>query len=542
MPHPFARCRARAYRLAASAAALAFVALPAALISGPATAADWPMFLLNPAHNAISPEALDAPMALQWRFQTARYANNPVSPIIVDKTLYLASQSNVFALDAETGEQKWVYPAQGPIGTPSTATIKATPVVDDGTLFVGASDGVLYAIDTETGRLRWQFDARGNIRFSPIVVDNVVYFGSDDYRVYGINAKTGEPAMEPFKTGNNIIGSPAYSDGVLYFNSADLNFYAYNLSTHRLRFNLRMTNASAYASPVVTDTNLFTVGGSTLYCLMRNGSIRWQFMARNPITTTPLVTDEGIYFGDRGGQFYALDHRGRSMWTIRDNATRAMRFSDRPVAATDTEDTFLRLGGAIYSSPVLTGKNIIVGTNRGFLYAIDPETGKIRWEYGVYSNLPAGTYPNITAAPAVANGRLYVTSDDGALLSFSPAALDAEKPMISSEVPVRATLLNGTPPITLGAVVGDEGSGIDASSIKITLDGEPVEHQYQANTGWVYYRTRVTQPIQPLAEGRHEVTLTVSDWRGNTATSTWSFVVDNSLATSVISTPAGTLP
>ena len=546
MPHPLTRSNARAFRSAVSVATLASLSLVALLVgpfARPAAAADWPMFQLTPGHEAISTETLEVPMTLEWRFQTARYPNNPVSPVIAGKTLYLASQSNVFALDAETGEQKWVYPAQGPIGTPTAATIKATPVIDGGTLFVGASDGVLYAIDADTGRMKWQYQSGGNIRFSPIIVDNVVYFGSDDYRIYGIDAKTGEPAMEPHKTGNTIIGSPAFSDGVLFFNSADLNFYAYNLATRRIRFSLRMMSSSVFASPVANERYIYTVGGNILYCLMRSGNIRWQFTARNPITTTPLVTADGnVYFGDRGGHFYALDNRGRTTWTIKDNATRAMRFSDRPVTAAAGDDNYLRLAGAIYSSPVLTGNNIIVGTNRGFLYAIDPATGKVNWEYGIFSTLPAGTYPNITAAPAISNGRLYVVSDDGALLSFNPTALDAEKPVITSEVPVRATEMNGTPPILMGAVVADEGSGIDAGSIKMTLDGEPVEHQYQANTGWVYYRTKVTQPVQPLEEGRHTVSLSVSDWKGNTATSSWSFVVDNTLGTTVINTPAGVLP
>ncbi len=159
-------------------------------------------------------------------------------------------------------------------------------------------------------------------------------------------------------------------------------------------------------------------------------------------------------------------------------------------------------------------------------------------EYGVFSNLPANTYPNITASPVISDGRLYVMSDDGALHCFRPDALDVAKPTITSQVPVRATEMNGTPPILMGAIVSDEGSGIDAGSIKMTLDGQPVEYTYQPNSGWVYYRTPVTQPIQPLETGRHTVELTVSDWKGNVATSTWSFTIDNTLATTVINTPA----
>lgn len=505
----------------------------------PARAADWPMFLSNPSHIAISKETLPAPMSLEWKFYTTRYPNNPVAPVVVGKTIYLASQSSVYALDAETGEQKWAYPAEGPIGTPTAATIKATPAVYGGQVFVGASDGVMYALDADTGTLKWQFQTGGYIRFSPIVVDGVVYFGSDDYKVYGVDAKTGKQTMTPVKTENNIIGSPAYADGILYFTSADLNLYAINTASGRVKFQMRTTNGNVYASPVVSDRYLFSVGGNNLYSLTRSGGVRWTFTAHNPISNTPLLTPDGVYFGDKGGRFYALDLKGRAKWTITDNAARTLRFSSRPKKSVAGNDTFLQLGGAVYSSPIMSGSNIFVGTNRGFLYAIDAATGAIKWEYGVFSNLPAGTYTNIAAPPVIANGHLYAVSDDGALHCFSPEAMDAEKPAISHVIPLRATEMNGTPPILMGAIVNDEGSGVNAASIKMTLDDTPVSFTYQPNNGWVTYRTAVTQPIEPMESGRHVVTLSVSDWKGNVATESWSFTVDNTLAPSVVNTPAG---
>ncbi|HEY3411838.1 MAG TPA: PQQ-binding-like beta-propeller repeat protein [Armatimonadota bacterium] len=534
MPQPIAR------RRNVRALTTLVVGLSISVAPRIARAADWPMFLGNPSHTAISTETLSVPMALEWKFNTVRYPNNPVSPVVVGKTVYLAAQSNVYALDAETGEQKWVYPAEGPIGTPSAATIKATPAVDGGLLFVGASDGVMYALDVDTGSLKWQFHTGGHIRFSPIVVDGIVYFGSDDYKVYGVDAKTGKEAMTPVVTGNNIIGSPTYADGMLYFTSADLNFYAVNASSGKVKYSNRTTNTNVYATPVATDRYIYTVGGNVIYAMTRSGATRWFYEAHNPISDTPLVTADAVYFGDKAGRLYALDLKGREKWTITDNADRAMRFTDKPKKQSLSKDPFIQLAGALYSSPTLSGGNILVGTNRGFLYAIDAETGHVKWEYGVFSNLPAGAYTNITSSPVVANGRLYVLSDDGALHCFTPESLDVEKPEIANVTPVRATEMNGTPPILFGAIVSDEGSGIDAHSIKLSLDDKPVDFTYQPNSGWVYYKTVVTQPIEPMQDGRHTIVLSVSDWKGNVATENWSFTVDNTLAPSVVNTPAGT--
>ena len=514
-------------------------------MSSSTRAADWPMFMADPGHSGSNGDAPSVPMALEWKYRTAFYQNNTASPIVAGATVYFTSQSSVYALNSETGELIWKYPEEGPIGTAGAATIKATPAYWDGTLFVGATDGVLYALNATDGVLLWQFDTLKSIRFAPIVVDGVVYVGSDDDRLYAIDGKTGKPAFAPVRTGGDVIGSPAYSDNVLYVTSSDLQLYAITTTTGRVKYRYRTMNPNSYASVVATDRYNYIVGGNVLYALSRAGVERWKYSARNPITTTPLVTEDGVYFGDRGGRLYALDARGRPKWTITDNKSRETITSRASVreASKDVTDPFLQLTGSIYSSPVLIGKNIVIGTNRGFLYAVNAETGKIEWDYAVFSNLPAGAYPNINSAVAVGNGRLFFQSDDGALHCFSPTALDATKPVVSSETPTRATEMNGTPPIMIGAVLSDEGSGINSSTIVLDLDGEPVEHIYQPNTGWVYYRTKSSQPVEPLSDGRHTVTLRASDWKGNTVDQSWTFVINNRLAPTVINVPTdGTTP
>jgi outer membrane protein assembly factor BamB len=505
-----------------------------------ARAADWPMFLKNANHLAVSDEALSVPMALEWKYLMTRF-QNAAAPVVAGGTVYITGQSALYALDAATGEVKWTYPEEGPIGTPTAATIKASPVVWQDTVFVGASDGVLYAIDAKEGVLKWQFQTGGAIRFAPIVANDTVYLGSADNKLYGIDARTGKLAMEPIETGGDIVGSPAYADNLLFFTSADLQFYVANSSTGRIKYRLRMTNANLGSSPVVTDRYVYVVGGNTLMALLRSGTVRWTATTKNPISNTPLVTDNGVYVGDRGGRLYAFDLKGKEKWSITDNDKRAFSApptaGEKPKRESTAPEPFVQLGGAVNSSPVLSGTHIIVGSNRGFLYAIDEETGRVDWEYGVFSTLPAGSYADITGPPVVADGRLYVMADDGALHCFTSNGVDAGPPNIESETPLPATEMNGTPPILMGAIVSDEGSGINADTIKMTLDGNPVDATYHANTGWVTYRTKVTQPVEPLQEGRHTVTLTVSDWKGNTASRTWSFVIDNKLATSVIITP-----
>ena len=96
---------------------------------------------------------------------------------------------------------------------------------------------------------------------------------------------------------------------------------------------------------------------------------------------------------------------------------------------------------------------------------------------------------------------------------------DITPPTISDLTPAAGAFVNtGTP--TISATVTD-ASGIDESSIVMTLDSAEVSHSYDSGTGIVSYTATTT-----LAEGSHTVVLEVSDTVSNQATESWSFTVD----------------
>ena len=103
--------------------------------------------------------------------------------------------SHVYAVDTSAGELLWEFRAPDAIETPPT-------VVGD-TVYVG-SDGKMYALDAATGELRWMYDTallRGpseglwpRIFAAPIVVDAMVYVGTVE-----------EGIGEPFEEGHSVV-------------------------------------------------------------------------------------------------------------------------------------------------------------------------------------------------------------------------------------------------------------------------------------------------------------------------------------------------
>jgi polyvinyl alcohol dehydrogenase (cytochrome) len=170
-----------------------------------------------------------------------------------------------------------------------------------------------------------------------------------------------------------------------------------------------------HATPVVVGGYVYfgTATKPTFYKLTPDGKLRWSYhnpaagqrpagiparrgdnMARGGrfqssaggIFSSPLVTDDTVFFGDNGGWFYALDRAtGAERWKLNSRA--------EPFPGAHPLNLF-------FASPILVdGKLIIAGgtieqvvaafpsykgcTGRGFVAALEPKTGQIIWKHDI---------------------------------------------------------------------------------------------------------------------------------------------------------------
>ena len=118
------------------------------------------------------------------------------SPIIIDGTMYLTGpQSQVYALNAKTGQELWKY-------IPEMKGIEALPLccgqvnrgvaVAEGKVFVGQLDAKLTALDQKTGAVVWSVqvdDPRAGYSetMAPVYYDGLVYIGVSgaEYEIRG---------------------------------------------------------------------------------------------------------------------------------------------------------------------------------------------------------------------------------------------------------------------------------------------------------------------------------------------------------------------
>lgn len=148
-------------------------------------------------------------LAPAWLFQTGDYAENlQATPIVENGVLYLiTARTHVYALNAATGSTIWHYaPADlapqyqvGFLGSRGLA-------IGDGKVFFGTRDNYLVALDQKTGKEQWRTlmdDVRQcgcNITAAPLVVKDKVIVGGtggdNAHRGYitALNTKNGRLA------------------------------------------------------------------------------------------------------------------------------------------------------------------------------------------------------------------------------------------------------------------------------------------------------------------------------------------------------------
>lgn len=500
----------------------AFLMLISVFLLQPVFCADWPMSRKDSTQRGVADEELKLPLGLAWQYNTVKAPGNPSAPAVVNGVVYFASADRVYAVDAETGTLKWRFPDEQSLPN----VVRSSPAVSSGAVYFGCGDGNLYAVSAEDGSFLWAFATGGAVRSSPIISGETVFVGSDDDHLYAVNAETGESIWGPygFRTRGDIPNAPAASSGVVCFASTDLHIYGAGQPTGKTLWAYRTISAAAKSSPVIVDNTVYIGAGSVIYGLsLRSGLQKLGITLPSPVSGTPAFSERDMYVVCRDKKLYAYTITGRVA---------------KPKWPEPVDLTFTPTCGA-----TVAGDLVFVAGERGVLAAFSTEDGSIKWRYVMAPAWVGGStndYTNAASSPVIANGRLYVLTDDGALHCFSSEIADSTAPEVFNVWPAQSMETSGSPPIQFFATVMDLGTGINPDSIQLELNKNRLDHTLDFMTSTISAATEVTQPIKSLPDGRQTVLVRVSDWMGNTTQHEWSFIVNNRLRPRV--PPKSTIP
>ena len=365
--HPsFAAPRAAVAASVAAAIVLVVVMLPAG--AGTAAAQEaappdaWTQFRGTAGLTGVSSSTVPENPRLLWSFEAGESIDS--SAAIVDGTVYVGTYTGeLVALDLETGDLKWRYQASERMGIG-----ESSPAVGHGMVFVGDLAGVLHAVDAETGAEVWTYATQGEIKSSPVLSGDRVLIGSYDGYLYGLEVATGELAWQ-VETQNYVHATPAVTDGVAWFGGCDETFHGVRISDGT---EITSVPAGAYtaASSAIRDGHAYfgTFDNEVVSLDLSTGDIVWRYehpRRHFPFYSSALNVDGTVVIGGRDRMVHGIDAgTGEMRWTF---MTRAR----------------------VDSSPAAAGGRVYIGSGDGRFYILDLDSGEKLWEFDTGAPLSA---------------------------------------------------------------------------------------------------------------------------------------------------------
>ncbi len=323
------------------------------------------------------------------------------------------SDAVVSAFDVKTGARLWRLDIQA--GTDNANTGESTNVgggiaLDGGTLYVSTGLAEMLAVDPASGKPRWRKPLPTAARSAPTVADGRLYVPTLDDQVVALATADGArlwsyqaPAATTALLG---LPEPAYADGLLVagFGSGDLvclrasgGAVAWTDSLASVRGRTSLVDLSAIRGmPVIVEGRVYAVGlGGLLISLdLRSGRRLWERDVASQ--ETPWAAGDWL--------FVLTDDQMVAAINRQDGAVAWVTQLPRWETPEKQEDPIRWVG------PALAGDRLVVAGSTKEALAISPYTGKI-----------LGTQPLsgvASLAPVVADGTLFLVTDDGTLLAL----------------------------------------------------------------------------------------------------------------------------
>jgi outer membrane protein assembly factor BamB len=301
---------------------------------------------------------------LKWRTQLgpSLYLG---TPLLADGTIYTGgSDGEIYAIDAQNGKVLWS-------GGDFEATDTATAIAGD--VIVGSGqNGNVRALNRLNGNMIWSFNV-GIFAFAPpLIVDEAVYIATYE-KLYALDLKTGKPIWEaPLGSQMNFVSTPASEGDSIYISVGPL-LVALDRSSGAERWRVETRQQFFW---LALGHGLVYIGSADGYFYayeQATGKERWKFKSSfgsDEIWAAPAVAGDIVYTGSRDQYVYALNaESGQKTW--------AFKTAGESVGAPIISDGLVYLSDSDHALPP--------GVRR--LHALDTATGKPVWTYEINSTL-----------------------------------------------------------------------------------------------------------------------------------------------------------
>jgi outer membrane protein assembly factor BamB len=330
---------------------------------------------------------------------------------------YLADGPFVYAVDVNNGTELWRYPSQ----RSNKLLFYTTPYVTaEGLIIVGSSgsDASLLALKPNGNgapSLAWSYSGtKFHWVAAPLQIDNRLYAPNSDGNLYVFDLSDGQTDKQPIKVielATDLWAQPVTDGKILYISALDHSMFAVDKDTYQILWHKDLGSAITSPPILASDGNLYV--GSFAANLEKfdpaNGDHQAVEKTTDWVWGLPTEVEKNLYFGDLAGNFYSYNletgkYNSNPILLPPDNYDPASTKADK--AANEASAT------AITASPIVVNGVILVATESGAIYKVNPDGKYEPW--GGKEQQPGG---KIYTTPVVAGDFVLVSPmNSGAFL------------------------------------------------------------------------------------------------------------------------------
>ncbi len=455
----------------------------ALLVAASTVASDWPTYRHDIARTGCTDESLDAPLALQWIHVSAQPrcawsapATRPREGVLMRNRvdfddafqvavagprLYFGSSADdrVYALSCETGREVWSFCTGGPV--------RLAPSLWDDRVFVGSDDGQAYCLRADTGELIWtrragpcderllgnsRMISRWPIRTGVLIDDGTACFGAgvfphEDVYLMAVRAEDGSTVWR----NSTISQANAYQNDLspqgyllatatrLFVPSGRALPVGFDRSTGRLVFDRKYGWRGEEAGGIIggtyallADSQIYTGTQEHMLTLdQETGRAGFAWFPGRRLTVSGnmayMATGGEIIAVDRSAYAEAsrtrnaLEYKAKSLRSQTTQATDDKRKAIEEQLETTTrqleQHNREKVDPAVkwhvpcpHDDELIVCANVLVAGGQDEVCAFDRDSGRIVWKAEVDGK---------ARGLAVADGRLYVSTDKGGIYCFA---------------------------------------------------------------------------------------------------------------------------
>lgn len=407
---------------------------------------DWPTFQLNNRRNAVSQAELDPAavpsMSIEWEW-TSPEPPHPAwyGPAKWDAYAQLKDLKSMRAYD----------------------TVYHVVVAGEFAYFSSSADDSVHCLYADNGQKRWVHTTGGPVRVPPAISDGKIYFGSDDGHVYCLNAEDGKPVWKyrPGPEHQRVLNDGrlislwpcrsgvAVDRGTAYFTASLLPWNhgylcAVDAATGKItkpeHFARRIDDVTMEGPIALSATDIIVPQGRVSPILFSRKDGSSQGSLKGGGGSFVVLSGEQVFHGpgNKAGWITSSDLRTRDVVATFKmanamviDAPRSFLLTATELVASDMEkkEVLWRVATDCTHSLIKVGEVAFLG-GQNKVCAIGTATGELLWSHTIQ-----GTAQGLS----MARGKLFVSTDGGALYAFSPRGTNQAPPQVVDRVVSRPT-------------------------------------------------------------------------------------------------------